>query len=100
MDSRTIDDVEKEIDRCESESYLILDADERVTNLIGYFDSQIGCSFKGGSGWYTVSGNDVIFDYVDENNEIIETLTYTFELNDDKLSLAISDNEVYTYQRK
>ncbi|WP_300024889.1 lipocalin family protein [uncultured Maribacter sp.] len=100
LHSKTIDDVEQEIDRCESESYLILDADERVTNQIGYFDPQFGCSIKGGSGWYTVSGNDVTFDYVDTNNEIIETLTYTFELNDDKLSLEISNNEVYTYQRK
>jgi len=100
LHSITIDDVEQEIDRCVSNSELILDADERVTNHIGYFEPQIGCSIKGGSGWYIVSGNDVTLNYVDRNNEITETLTYTFELIDDKLSLQISNNEVYTYQRK
>jgi hypothetical protein len=100
LNSIIIDDVKQELDRCQADTSLLLDADERVTNNIVNFDPQIGCfPNDGGNGWYEVSGNEVTFNY-DEGNVFNETVTYTFELKDDKLYLDISNNEIYIYQRK
>lgn len=100
LHSIIIDDVEQDLNRCQADTYLLLDTDERVINYIVNVDSQFGCfPNDGGNGWYVVSGNEITINY-DEGNAYNDNDTYTFELKDDKLFLHISNNEIYIYNRK
>lgn len=100
LTSISFDDVVEELSECDLNSNIILTADDTIEDNEFIEDSQFGCFNDGLSGTFEVSGENITFSFVDgEPEEVVETVSYSFEMTESTLSLS-ENGDVYTYTRE
>ncbi len=102
LTSLSEDGADEELSACQLMSNFVFDADGHLRDNDFYLDSQLGCINDGLPGTYIISGENITIQFFEETDPtvVVDMITYSFNINDNTLSLAESDDYILTYTKE